>query len=270
MKKIIINADDFGYSVNKNEAVKFGFQSGIITSASMITNMEGFGQAIEEVLPEIPFMDLGFHFNIFEGKSLTNPSLLTDRNGYFNRSWFEIMLDCGGEKMQRQLETEFRMQLERILVYKHISHIDSHMHVHALPPIFNLVSRLAKEYKIPFVRTSYEIPYKVFYLHRPFINKVKNIVLNTFTLINKCSDNEILTTDYFIGVLYTGRMTKETILKGLEKINNDNSITEIIIHPSIEINAKNKKKKEFEILTDVKFRKELENLDFTLTSFSCL
>ena len=270
MKKIIINADDFGYSVNKNEAIKFGFQSGIITSASIMTNMEGFEQAINEVLPEIPFIDLGFHFNVTEGKSLTNPSLLTDRNGYFNRSWFEILLDCSGEKMQRQLETEFRAQLSRILEYKHISHVDSHRHVHAIPPIFNLVSRLAKEYNIPFVRTSLEIPYKAFSIRRPFINVVKNLVLNFFTLINKYSIDEISTNDYFIGVLYTGRMTKETILEGLEKIKDDNSITEIIFHPSIDINAKNKKRKEFEILTEANFRKELEHRDFIFTSFSYL
>ena len=92
MKKIIINADDFGYSVNKNEAIKFGFQSGIITSASIITNMDAFEQAVSEILPEIPFIDLGFHFNITEGQSLTSPPMLTNSSGYFNRSYQEIIL----------------------------------------------------------------------------------------------------------------------------------------------------------------------------------
>lgn len=275
MKKIIINADDFGYSVNKNEAIKYGFQSGVITSSSIITNMDGFYQAINEVLEEIPFIDLGFHFNISEGKSLTNPSLLTDKNGYFNRSYFEIMIESSGKKFQKQIEAEFRAQLEKILEYKYISHVDSHMHIHAIPHIFSLISDLSKEYNIPFIRTQHEIPYKTHSVRIKCINIVKNILLNSFTAINKHENKNINTNDYLIGVLFTGRMTKETIFSGLKKINNDNSITEIIIHPSIDFNLKSKRKlnrnhKEFEILSDTNFRQKLLDKDYFLTSFCYL
>ncbi len=273
MKKIIINADDFGYSVNKNEAVKYGVQNGIITSASIITNMEGFEQAVNEVLPEIPFLDLGFHFNIMEGKSLTNPSLITDRYGYFNRSFPEIMLEAGGKKFQRQIEAEFRAQIERILQYKHISHVDSHIHTHAIPAVFDIVSALTIEYKIPFIRTQKEIPYKIPYKAVSVnfcINSVKNILLNTFTFINKLSLENLNTNDYFIGILYTGNMNKETILEGLKKIKNDNSVTEIIFHPSIEMDNSYLNisgKREFELLLDNDLKQELENSEYILTSF---
>ncbi len=280
MKKIIINADDFGYSVNKNEAIKYGFQCGIVTSASIITNMEGFEQAVNEVLPDVPFLDLGFHFNIMEGKSLTNPSLITDSSGYFNRSYPEIMMEAPYKKFQRQIEAEFRAQIERILQYKHISHVDSHVHTHAIPQIFNVVSSLAKEYKIPFIRTQKELPYIVPSKGIIGINVIKNILLNTFTFINKLYLCEIDSNDYFLGVLYTGNMTKETIMEGLKKITDDDCITEIIFHPSIDVDIpkskflskkrKNKHNKEFEIILDGNFRKELEQNDYFLTSFNYL
>ena len=289
MKNIIINADDFGHSVNKNEAIKLGVQSGIITSTSIITNMPGFEQAVNEVLPEIPFVDLGFHFNIMEGKSLTNPSMLVDNNGFFNRNYIEIMINSNSKKFQQQLKTEFKAQIERILQYKHISHVDSHVHTHAIPPIFNIVSELAKEYKIPFIRTQNEIPYKVPSIslnHNYFTNLIKNILLNTFTFINKKSLCNLSTNDYFIGVLYTGSMTAETILEGLKKIPGGNSTTEIIFHPSLDIESNpsntcliskypfikvsnnNKKNREFEITQNVEFGKELQNQEYLLTTFT--
>lgn len=274
MKKIIINADDFGHNANKNEAIKLGFQSGIITSTSVITNMEGFEHAVNEVLPEIPFLDLGFHFNIIEGKSLTNPSLLTDKNGYFNCSYPELILKSPLKKFQEQLETEFRAQIEKILPYKKLSHVDSHVHTHAIPPIFNLVQKLAKEYEIPYIRTQHEIPYKIKsegITPAYCVNTIKNILLNTFTAINKKSIKDISTTDYFIGVLYTGCMTTETILEGLNKIQDDNSLTEIIFHPTIDIQPNSKKRnREFEITQDNSFRERLDQLEYLLTSFNNL
>lgn len=269
MKKVIINADDFGYSANKNEAIKLGVQSGVITASSIITNMEGFNQAVLEILPEIPFVDLGFHFNIMEGKSLTNPSLLTDNRGFFNRSYLYLILNSNSKMLQKQIEIEFKTQIERILKYKHISHIDSHVHTHAIPAIFNIVKNLAVEYNIPFIRTQHEIPYKV--PNTPIsksycINTVKNILLNSFTYINKKNINNISTNDYFIGVLYTGGMTKQTVIEGLKKIPDENSLTEIIIHPSIKLDKK--KDREFEITQDTNFMLELEQLECILASFS--
>ena len=58
MKKIIINADDFGYSKENNEAIKLGYESGIITSTSLIVNLEGFENAVFEVFPKIPQIDI--------------------------------------------------------------------------------------------------------------------------------------------------------------------------------------------------------------------
>ena len=92
MKKVIINADDFGISKETNLAIKEGYENGIITSTSLIVNMDAFEHAIFEVLPTIQKLDIGFHFNIIEGKSLTNQSLLCDENGVFNQSYGELII----------------------------------------------------------------------------------------------------------------------------------------------------------------------------------
>ena len=269
MKKIIINADDFGYSKENNEAIKLGYETGIITSTSLIANMDAFENAVMDVLPQIPHIDIGFHFNLIEGKSLTNQQMLCDKNGYFNNSYFQLILKSNNKNFLNQIELEFRAQIEKILKHCKISHIDSHVHTASIPNIHKLITKLAKEYNIKYIRTPYEKPYivlnKSFNINFP-INIIKNILLNSYSLINK---REIKTNDYFIGVLYTGMMDEKTIINGLKRIKKENSITEIIFHPTVNKNKTNNFR-EFQITQNPNFKEELRNLGFELTNyFSC-
>ena len=272
MKKIIINADDFGYLPENNEAVMQGFLSGVITSASIMTNLHGFDDAINNTLKEIPDIDLGFHFNITEGKSLTNCNLLCDNNGYFNNLYIDLILKSNSKKFIEQIEQEFRVQIEKILKYHKITHMDSHMHIHAIPNIFKLFLKLAKEYDIQFIRTQKEIPYiilsKSLNLKYP-VNIIKNVLLNFYTIINnkELSNTEIKTNDYFIGVLYTGDMDESTIIQGLKKIKKNNSITEVIFHPTVNKNKKNNYK-EFLITQNPKIKEFILNSGLELTNYS--
>ena len=266
MKKLIINADDFGISKETNLAIKQGYESGIITSTSIITNMEAFEHAVFEILPTIKNIDVGFHFNIIEGKSLTNQPLLCDKNGFFNNSYGQIIIKSFNKDFLKQVEIEFRAQIEKVLEHCKISHIDSHVHTHAIPNIFKLVSTLAKEYNIPYVRTQREKPYVVW--KKSFninfaINILKNILLNTFTLINK---KTVKTNDYFVGILYTGFMDEEAIIKGLKKIKKNNTITEVIFHPTIDETRKNNYK-EFLITKNPSFKDFLQNSGFSQSTF---
>ncbi len=276
MKKIIINADDFGYSENNNIAIKDGYDSGIITSTSLMANMQGFEHAINTIIPAAPNLDLGFHFNIMEGKSLTNCDLLCDANGNFKGSYLNLVINSKKEEYLNQIEQEFRAQIEKVLNKCKISHIDSHVHTHAIPSIFKLTVKLAQEYGIKFIRTQKELPYIVknkVYNKRFPINIIKNILLNTYTIINmkELQKNSINTNDYFIGVLYTGYMDESAILKGLECIKKDNSVTEIIFHPYLSETISAEKVHnyvEFLITQNTNFKKELEKSGFVLSSYS--
>ncbi len=269
MKKVIINADDFGLTKEINESVKLGYQSGLITSASIITNTEHFYHAADVILPQIKNIDLGFHFNIVEGKSLTHPSLLCDDKGFFNNSYVDLLFKMNNKNVLLQMEQEFEAQIERILKYHEISHLDSHVHIHSIPSIFKLFIKMAKKYNIKYIRLQKEIPYCII---RKSINKkyminiIKNILLNSFSFINSKvlkNESDIKTNDYLIGVLYTGFMDENTIINGLKCIKKENSIVEIILHPSLCIDEKN--------THDLKYNEFLitQNMDFLLLLNSC-
>ena len=269
MKKVIINADDFGLTKEINESVKLGFQSGLITSASIITNTEHFYHAADVILPQIENIDLGFHFNIVEGKSLTHPSLLCDDKGFFNNSYVDLLFKMNNKNVLLQIEQEFEAQIEKVLKYHEISHLDSHVHVHSIPSIFKLFIKMAKKYNIKYIRLQKEIPYCIIRksLNKKYmINIIKNILLNSFSFINSKvlkNESDIKTNDYLIGVLYTGFMDENTIINGLKCIKKENSIVEIILHPSLCIDEKN--------THDLKYNEFLitQNMDFLLLLNSC-
>lgn len=246
MKKFTINADDFGLSKERNEAILQGVLSGVINSTSVIVNMPAFDNAINTILPKMPNINLGFHFNIMEGKSLTNSELLTDKNGYFKNSYLQLILKSYNQNFLNALEIEFRAQIEKILEFYPVTNLDSHVHIHAIPNIFKLFLRLAKEYNIKYIRTQNEIPYLVsssLLNYKFYINILKNILLKYFTYINKqqLKHTDLLTNDYFVGILYSGFMSETTIKNGLLKIKGKDNFTEVIFHPSTKENTANYK-----------------------------
>lgn len=47
MKKVIINADDFGYSAAVNAGIIKAYQDGVLTSTTLMANMSGRDGAIQ-------------------------------------------------------------------------------------------------------------------------------------------------------------------------------------------------------------------------------
>ena len=236
-KKFILNADDFGMSEAYNQAVLYGTNEGILTSASICANGEAFDDAINSIVPKCSNLSLGIHLNIIEGKSLTNCPLLTDDNGNFNLGYIAMILKSFNKDFMLQVEQEFRAQIEKIISVAKVDHIDSHVHTHAIPNIFKLSAKLAKEYNIPYIRTQYEKLYFTPSLEKHLntkypINIIKIILLNTFTLLNRTivKSYNLKTNDYLIGVGYTGMMDEKTIEYGLKAINKDCTV-EALIHP---------------------------------------
>lgn len=46
MKRMIVNADDFGFSEAVNHGILKAMQEGIVTSTSIMANMPGFAHAV--------------------------------------------------------------------------------------------------------------------------------------------------------------------------------------------------------------------------------
>ncbi len=278
-KKFILNADDFGMSEAFNRAVLEGYQAGILKSASLVANGEAFEEAHKTIIPVCPDLGVGIHLNIIEGKSLClNLDKLTDEYGNFNNSFGQLLLKSLNHKdntFMEQVEKEFRAQIEEVLKVTKVTHIDSHVHTHSIPRIFELVCSLAKEYGIKQVRTQFEKPYIMPDVHRHLtltypINLIKVMLLNVFTLINEhqVKEYQLNTNDYLIGVTYTSMMNSLAISYGLMAIKQDDVNVEALIHPCrYEDGTIDNHFVEFQITKNMKLKEKIENLGFEITNY---
>lgn len=255
-KKLIFTADDFGYDEFYNAAIYKAFSDGMLNSAALLTNFNGFNEAID-LFSKMKGCQLGVHLNIIEGRALSNGEIFSD--GFIN-----LIKKSYDKKFMLFVEKEFRTQIEKILPYYSIQQINSHVHVHAIPNIFKLVCKLATEYNIPYIRTQFECPYFVPDIKKYIgfsypINMIKVFLLNSFTIINKKNVNKygLSTNDYLIGVNYTANMDFNTIKYGLDNIKNRANIAEILVHPCYygeNSSVINQHYKEYEVFVDNKLK----------------
>ena len=267
-KKFILNADDFGMSNAFNKAVLDGYNHGFLTSASICANGNAFEPAVNEIIPECNNLGIGVHLNIIEGKSLSSSE-------YFNQGYLQLIHSANNPSFLDETEKEFRLQIEKVLQHTKIDHLDSHVHVHAIPKIFELTCKLAKEYGVKQVRTQFEnfyiVPDLMKHLNMNYPpNILKTLLLNTFTIQNRkiIEQYGLTTNDYLIGVGYTGLMDDKTIYYGLSAIKED-AVVEALIHPCNFDNLKkeNQHHIEFMITQNLDLKDKIQRLGFEIVNY---
>ncbi len=273
-KKFILNADDFGLSKAHNKAVLIGYNNGFLTSASVCVNGKAFNSAVNEILPECPNLGIGLHLNLTKGKSLTKSKFLVDKKNRFKLSFLQLWFKSNDKEFLKDVEKEFRAQIEMILRYSKIDHIDSKAHIHSIPNIFKIVLKLAEEYKVPFVRTHFEeiyvTPNVMKHLNLKFLHNIAKVwLMNKFSRENKhyMANSSVMTNDYLIGVEFAGMMDSSTTESGLAAIEND-CMAEVVIYPCLYANnKKNQNYKEFAITQNKTLKDSISRLGFDITNY---
>lgn len=164
--KLIVNADDFGFSEEVNANIVKCHQKGIVTSTTILAASDKFDEAIQ-LAKENPKLGIGVHLAIDGpnniGKKYT--TLLDPQTGEFYEDLVAVKKLRNGDFNFEELVSEYSLQIEKV---KNegitITHLDHHHHFHLYFPILKAVIAVAKKYKIPSIR-----PQKILYAaHNPF------------------------------------------------------------------------------------------------------
>lgn len=153
IKKLIINADDFGLCDGVTLGILKAHHDGILTSTTCMMNMPHIENDLK-LAAHFSNLGLGVHLVLTVGPSLTKVSF-TDENGYFkSRNKYpdrKVIVN------QDELYKEWKAQIEKFiyLTGKKPTHLDSHHHVHLLPGNIDVALKLAKEYDLPIRQESY-------------------------------------------------------------------------------------------------------------------
>src|SRR5260370_42450098 len=73
MRKIIVNADDFGMSAEVNRAIVEAFENNVISSTTLMANMPGFDEACELAHRHRLVSKIGLHLNLTAVYPLSSP-----------------------------------------------------------------------------------------------------------------------------------------------------------------------------------------------------
>ena len=130
MKKVIINADDFGYSSAVNLGIIKAYKEGILTSTTLMANMPGCDEAIN-LAKENPDLGVGGHLVLTCGKPLTKGESFVDGKGDFY-SLTEYKKHRN-EMSDEEIFQEWSYQIDYLMDHGlKLTHLDSHHHVHTI------------------------------------------------------------------------------------------------------------------------------------------
>jgi hopanoid biosynthesis associated protein HpnK len=148
LRRLIINADDFGFTPGVNRAIVEAHTLGIVTSSTLMANGPAFGEATQMAMAS-PALSVGCHIVLIDGEPVLDSSLLstiTDsrrfRDGLktFAASAFTRRMNAG------EIESEARAQIQKIQSAGiAVSHVDTHKHTHIFPQILKPLLRAARD-----------------------------------------------------------------------------------------------------------------------------
>lgn len=156
LPKLIVNADDFGYSESVNRAVAECFLRGYCTSTTIMANMPAFDAACEMAHRERFADRVGVHLVLTEGEPLTDRIRKCSRfcgpDGRFRLTRKERVWRLSAAEKAAVAE-ELRAQIARCRQHGlPLSHADSHHHIHEEWGILLIVMRVCQEEAIARIR----------------------------------------------------------------------------------------------------------------------
>jgi hopanoid biosynthesis associated protein HpnK len=231
---LIVNGDDFGLSPGINRAIIEAHTAGIVTSASLMATGEAFEEAVMAAR-EHPELSVGLHLALIEGASVLAPERipsLVGADGHFPPSLRAFLTGWAlGQIRLAEIQREFEAQVEKALDYGvRIDKLDSHMHIHLLPGILQVVLAVARRYRIRWIRLTAARPFQGSNLGA-LVGMWKQLVLAALSLLQArtVAGAGLLYPDRFAGLAESGRLTEKNLLRILQGL--VPGVNEVMVHP---------------------------------------
>lgn len=223
MKRLILNADDFGVSPEVNEAVERAHREGVLRAASLMVGAPATADAIERAR-RLPTLAIGLHVVLVHGRPVLAPErvpdLVNERGEFLTdlvRAGFRFFLRRRG---RAQLEAEIRAQFERFAsTGLRLDHADAQSHMHVHPTVFRLILEVGREYGLQAVR----IP-------REPAGRTRTIAPWLTMMRRRAQKAGIIANDYVFGLNEAGALTEERVLEILDDL--PDGVTELFFHPA--------------------------------------
>ena len=205
MKRLIVNADDFGRTPGVNAGVIEAHHEGIVTSATAMVLEPAAAAGIREAAERAPGLSLGLHFALTGGGPPASDPRDVPRlapGGAFRRNREALPETLPAEEIAIELRAQIAA-FER-MAGRPPSHLDSHHHAALHPSVESVFAAEAKRRSMP-VRAASEQSRRA----------LRGAGLRT--------------PDRFVDTFYAGGATLEALSRILEEL--QDGTTELMCHP---------------------------------------
>ena len=266
MKRLLVNADDFGFTRDVNDGIVEAHRKGILTATTLMANGAAFDHAVH-LAAENPALDVGVHLVLVGGRSLLDPERALPA------TVFELLKSAlaGGLQVEAELDAQIRRILDAGI---RPTHLDTHKHTHLFPPVLRAVADLAQRYGIGWVRRPFDYPLnpRGIPLSKRAISTGLGFLRSHFHRVLTAHDCR--TTDHFAGFQITGRFGPGDLALLIRQL--PEGTTEFMCHPGFctgelklaRTRLKESRERELEALVSSEVREALEEADVRLTRYS--
>jgi len=222
VRRLIVNADDFGLTYGVNRAIVEAHEHGIVTSATLMANGSALPRAIQ-LAASVPQLSIGCHVLLVDGSPVSCPAqvpslIAGNQTPQFRTSISNFALHCmRGTLVASEIEAEATAQIRKLKTAGiAVSHLDTHKHTHLFPQVLRPLLQAAKNCGLRAVRNPAEPIRLARVATKPALWKrwaqvrVLNRLASEFRSAVK--DAGMVTPEGTLGVLITGVMD-ERLLK---------------------------------------------------------
>lgn len=236
MKRLIVNADDFGLTPGVNQSVLELHRTGALSSATLMATGGAFSSAAAEAV-EAASLGTGCHVVLVDGfPALPAAEIptLTGKDGRFRPSLGNFVRSLfSGRIRDSEIEAETVAQIRRLQkAGVTVTHLDTHKHTHLFSRVLRPLLRAALHCGVCAVRNPFEAQWAMAATHgAPLTRRMEVKALGTQrqTFLRLVRESGLSTTDGAVGVLATGTLDAKT-LRGLLAAMPDGT-WELVCHP---------------------------------------
>ncbi len=263
-KRLVVNADDFGFTPDVNQGIEEAHRRGILTATTLMANGAAFDDAVERARAN-PSLDVGCHLVLIGGSSL-----VTGKPFPVSVSRLMAALALGQLRPYDELKAQIRKILDAGI---HPTHLDTHKHTHLAPPVLDAVARLAEEFDIRWVRRPFDFP-----MNAAPAPRLKRLTSDALGLLRRhfhrvLSRHGCRTTEHFAGFQITGRFRTAELVALLNAL--PEGSTELMCHPGrcgeslrrARTRLKESREHELEALVSAEVRAALERNGIELVNY---
>lgn len=234
MPRLVINADDFGYTRGVNRAILECMRAGTVTSTTLMASSREFDDAVASATHRD--LNVGCHVMLVDG----TPILPTGRlkhltnDGTFISSATEFArVALTGGIAEEEIHAEATAQFKKLRAAGvEITHFDTHKHTHMFPAVFRPLLAAAKEMGVRAVRNPFE-PFSIHWITSPELwmrgAQTTSMLHFRSSFLTAVAEAGLKTTDGTVGIAVTGRLDSawlRRIVQGLPE-----GTWELVCHP---------------------------------------